>query len=88
MILSFLLPLIHKASSLEDKFNFATIYFKKEVVHANQNFPEVKIKRPILDHYLSGISSITSYYSIITIEILTPHPSNQPPHRMQTDDIK
>ena len=33
---------------------------------------------------LPGISNITSQYGMLTIEILPPQSSTQPPHRMKT----
>ena len=35
-------------------------------------FPDVKIKRQILDHYLEGICNIAQQYGIFTIEISSP----------------
>ena len=62
--------------------------FEKGIGPWKQEFPEKKIKRQVLDHYLPGISNITSHYGIITIEILPPQSSNQPPHRIKTDDTE
>ena len=39
-----------------------------------KDFPDVKIKRQILDHYLKDICKITSFYGIFTIEITSPNP--------------
>ena len=51
-----------------------------------QEFPEVKIKRQIIDPYLKDICNITSYYGIFTIEITSPKPK-QIKHQTQKDDI-
>ena len=51
-----------------------------------QEFPEVRKKRQIFDHYLKDICKIKSYYGILTIEITLPNP-NQKKYHVQTDDI-
>ena len=49
-------------------------------------FPDVKIKRQIIEHYLKDICNLTQQYGIYTIEFSTPNPN----HRkfvIQTDDL-
>ena len=49
-------------------------------------FPDVKIKRQILDHYLEGICNIAQQYGIFTIEISSPSKFHGK-YQIQTDDI-
>ena len=62
---------------------------KKEIAQtrSKQEFPEVRIKRQVLDHYSTGISNITCHYNLLSIENLPPQSSNQPPHRIKIDDV-
>ena len=46
--------------------------FERGVSPCTAEFPEVKIKRQILDHYLKGICNLTQQYGIYTIERQTP----------------
>ena len=57
--------------------------FQKENNPCKQGFPELNNKRQMFDYYLPGNSNITSHYGIITIEILPPQSSNQPPEYKQ-----
>ena len=59
---------------------------KKVNSPCKHEFPEIRIKRQILDHYLKGICNFASYYDIFAIEILSPQ-SNHPTHQIQTDVI-
>ena len=43
--------------------------FEKGESPCTKEFPDVKIKRQLLDHYLKAICSLTSYYGIYTREI-------------------
>ena len=65
--------------------NLIVTLFEKENSPCKQEFPEIRKKRQILDHYLKCLCHITSYYGIFTIEILSPQ-SNQPTHQIQKDD--
>ena len=49
-------------------------------------FPEVKIKRQIIDHYLKGICNLTQPYGIYTIELSTESRYHSK-HVIQTDDV-
>ena len=59
--------------------------FKKRISPCKQELPDMKIIRQTLDHYLPGISNITSFYGIFTFEILTSQ-THQTSHRI--DDIE
>ena len=47
--------------------------FEKGENPCTKEFPDVKIKRQLFDHYIKGISSLTSHYGIYTIEIRSPN---------------
>ena len=51
-----------------------------------REFPDVKIKRKLLDHYLKGICSLKSQYGIYTIEIKSPKAFHDR-YLIQTDDV-
>ena len=51
------------------------------------DFPEVKIKRQIIDHYLKGKCNIAQHYGIYSIEISSPNTFHGK-HTIQTDEIK
>ena len=51
-------------------------------------FPEVKLRRQILDYQLPGKSNIISHYGIFTIKNLPRNSKNQPSNRIQTVDIE
>ena len=66
-------------------YNLIANLFEKRNSPCKQEFPEVKIERQILDHFLKGICNITSFYGIFTIEIESPQP-NHIKYQIQTDD--
>ena len=47
-------------------------------------FPDVKIKRQLIDHHMKDIAKITQQYGIYTIGICTPGNNN---YVIQTDDL-
>ena len=48
--------------------------FEPGVGPCKTEFPDVKIKRQIIEHYLKEICHLTQQYGIYTIEISTPRP--------------
>ena len=50
-------------------------------------FPDVKIKRQIIEHYLKDICNLTQQYGIYTIEFSTPN-TNHRKYVIQTDDLE
>ena len=50
-------------------------------------FPDVKIKRQLLDYYLKGICSLTSHFGIYTIEIRSPNAFHNR-YLIQTDNVE
>ena len=87
-ILPFLIKPLNDPSREQVQFchNLIVNLFEKGISPCKQEFPEVQIKRQILDHYLKNICNITSQYGIYTIETKSPKQIHQK-HQIQTDDI-
>ena len=51
-----------------------------------EEFPEVKIKRQFIDHYLKGICNLTQQYGTHTIDIQSPSKFHGK-YLIQTDDV-
>ena len=60
--------------------------FKQGISPCKAEFPEVKIKRQIIDHYLKGICNLTQPYGIYTIELSTDSRYHSK-HVIQTDNV-
>ena len=60
--------------------------FKQGISPCKAEFPEVKIKRQIIDHYLKGICNLTQPYGIYTLEIST-ESRYYSKHVIQTYDV-
>ena len=60
--------------------------FEKRDSPSTKEFPDVKIKRQLIDHYLRGISSLTSQYGIYTEEFSSPNAFHDK-YLIQTDDV-
>ena len=56
--------------------NLIANLFEKGNSTCNEEITVEKIRRQELDHYGSGITNITSFYGIFTIELLPPRSSN------------
>ena len=66
--------------------NLLVNLFNPGISPCKSEFPDVKIKRQVIEHYLKGICNLTQQYGIYTIEISTPRtPDNK--YVTQTDDI-
>ena len=52
--------------------NLIANLFERGVSLCTAEFPEIKIKRKIIDHYLKRIFNLTQQYGIYSIEIQTP----------------
>ena len=83
---SILFLVFHPQSDSARIVNLIANIFDKGNSPCTQEFPEIKIKRQTLDHYVKGIFNIASYYGIFTIESLPSQPS-QTTHQIQTDNI-
>ena len=66
--------------------NLIEFSFEKGESPCTREFPDVKIKRQLPDHYLKGICSLTSQYGINTIEIKSPI-AFYDGYFIQTDDV-
>ena len=60
--------------------------FEQEISPCKAEFPEVKIKRQIIDHYLRGSSNLTQPYGICIKELSTESRYHSKPV-IQTDDV-
>ena len=52
--------------------NLIANLFEKRISSCRAEFPEVKTKRQIVDHYLKGICAPSQQYRIYTIELQSP----------------
>ena len=66
--------------------NLIANLFERGNSHCTTEFPEVKIKRQIIDHYLKGICNIAQQYGIYIIEISLPSKFHGK-YLIQTDDV-
>ena len=60
--------------------------FEPGISPCKTKFPDVKIKRQIIEHYLKDICNLTQQYGIYTIEFSTPNPNHRK-YVIQTDDL-
>ena len=61
--------------------------FEPGISPCKEEFPDVKIKRQIFEHYLKDICILTQQYGIYTIEFSTPNTAHRK-YVIQTDDIE
>ena len=61
--------------------------FEAGISPCKAEFPDVKIKRQIIEHYLKVICNLTQQYGIYTIEFSTPNTVHRK-YVTQTDDIE
>ena len=66
--------------------NFLLNLFEPGISPCKAEFPDVKIKRQIIDHYLKDICNLTQQYGIYTIEFSSPNPNHRK-YVIQTDDL-
>ena len=67
--------------------NLLVNLFEPGISPCKAEFPGVKIKRQIIEHYLKDICNLTQQYGIYTIEFSTPNTALRK-HVIQTDDIE
>ena len=67
--------------------NLLVKLFEPGISPCKAEFPDVKIKRQIIEHYLKDICNLTQQYGIYTIEFRTPNTAHQK-YVIQTDDIE
>ena len=66
--------------------NLLVNLFQPGISPSKAEFPDVKIKRQIIEHYLKDICNLTQQYGIYTIEFSTPRTAHNK-YVIQTDDI-
>ena len=66
--------------------NLIVNLFERGISPCKAEFPEVKIKRQIIDHYLKGICNLTQQYGIYTIELQSPNKFHDK-YLLQTNDV-
>ena len=69
-VLPFLISPLTEPRGLEQFCqNLIAYLFEKGKSPCTEEFPDEKIKRQPIDHYLKGICSLTSQYGVYTIEL-------------------
>ena len=66
--------------------NLIANIFEQGIIPCKAEFPKVKIKRQIVDHYIKGICNLTQRYGIYTIELSTTR-NFHGKFVIQTDDV-
>ena len=66
--------------------NLLVYLFEPGISPCKADFPDVKIKRQIVEHYLKDICDLTQQYGTYTIEFSTPRTAHGK-YAIQTDDI-
>ena len=66
--------------------NLLVSLFEPGISPWKSEFPDIKIKRQIIEHYLKDICNLTQQYGIYTIELSTPRTLHDK-YVIQTDDI-
>ena len=64
--------------------NFLINLFEPGISPCKTEFPDITIKRQLIDHYIKDIAKITQQYGIYTIEVCTPGNNK---YVIQTDDL-
>ena len=67
--------------------NLLVNLFEPGISPCKAEFPDIKIKRQIIEHYLKDICNLTQQYGIYTIEFSTPN-TNHRKYVIQTDDLE
>ena len=84
---SFLInPLAETRGQINFCQNLIANLFEKGDSPCKKEFPEERIKRQLLDHYLKGIYNLTQQYAIYTMEISSPNTFHGR-YLNQTDDL-
>ena len=66
--------------------NLIANIFEQGISPCKAEFPEIKIKRQIVDHYIKGICKLTQQYGIYTIELSTASKFHRK-YVIQTNDV-
>ena len=85
-VFPFLIDSIHDRGQSRFCKNLLVNLFEPGVSPCKTEFPDVKIERQIIEHYLKDICNLTQQYGIYTIEFSTPRIAHNK-YVIQTDDI-
>ena len=85
-VFPFLIDSLHDRGQTRFCKNLLVNLFEPGISPCNTKFPDVKIKRQIIEHYLKDICNLTQQYGIYTIEFSTPRTAHNK-YVIQTDDI-
>ena len=67
--------------------NLLVNLFERGISPCKTEFPDIKIKRQIIEHFLKDICNLTQQYGIYTIEFTTPNTAHRK-YIIKTDDIE
>ena len=67
--------------------NLLVNLFEPGISPSEAKFPDIKIKRQFIEHYLKDICNLTQQYGIYTIEFSTSNTAHRK-YVIQTDDIE
>ena len=85
-VFPFLIDSLHDRGQTQFCKNLIVNLFEPGISPCKTEFPDVKIKRQIKEHYLKDICNLTQQYGIYTIEFSTPRTAHNK-YVIQTDDI-
>ena len=66
-----IIPLTEDRGQIQFCHNLIVNIFEQGISPCKAEFPEIKIKRQIFDHYIKRISNLTQQYGIYTTELST-----------------
>ena len=85
-VFTFLIDSLHDRGQTRFCKNLLVNLFEPGISPCKAEFPDVKIKRQIIEHYLKDICNLTQQYGIYTIEFSTRRTAHNK-YVIQTDDI-
>ena len=85
-VFPFLKDSLHDRAQTRFCKNLLVNLFEPVISPCKAEFPDVKIKRQIVEHYLKDICNLTQQYGTYTIEFSTPRTAHNK-YEIQTDDI-
>ena len=85
-VFPFLIDSLHDRGQTRFCKNLLVNLFEPGISPCKTEFPDVKIKRQIIEHYLKDICNLTQQYGIYNIEFSIPQTAHNK-YVIQTDDI-
>ena len=85
-VFPFLIDSLNDSGQTQFCKNLLVNLFEPGISPCKAEFPDIKIKRQIIEHYLKDICDLTQQYGIYTIEFSTPRTAHGK-YVIQTDDI-